>query len=275
LKVQASERLAERFARNRREGRTGLIPFLTAGDPSLAFTERALRVLDRPEVTAIEIGVPFTDPLADGPTIQRSSERALARDVTLREILDRIGAIRPRIEAPLVLMSYVNPILRLGLERFADRAADAGIDAVIATDLPIEESREYGRALGKRGIGTVFLAAPTSSPERIRRIARACTGFLYYVSLTGVTGARSALPAGAAARLAAVRRLTTKPLAIGFGVSAPAHVRALAPHCDAVVVGSALVRAVEREKSDRRRLAALDSRVGGLIGPLRWGEGAR
>lgn len=262
-------RLADRFDLLRREGRTGLIPFLTAGDPTLRFTEKAIPLLDRPETAAIEIGVPFSDPLADGPTIQRSSERALARGATLEKVLDLLERLRPSLSAPLVLMSYMNPMLRLGLDRFAARAARAGVDGVIATDLPVEESAEYERVLASHGIGTVFLAAPTSPPGRVRKIAAASTGFIYYVSLTGVTGARADLPRDLGARLGAVRRITRKPLAVGFGVSTAAQVRGLMPRCDAVVVGSALVRAVEGKRSDRERLAALDRTVTALAAPLR------
>jgi len=268
LSAGTSGRLDARFRAITRGGGTGLIPFLTAGDPSLAFTARALRLLDRPGVAAIELGVPFTDPLADGPTIQRSSERALARGVTLGDTLDMIGRLRSRLSAPIVLMSYLNPLIRIGLERFAARAASAGVDAVLATDLPVEEAGEYGRLLGARGIGAVFLAAPTSSLARIEKIAAESTAFLYYVSLTGVTGARSSLPPDLAARLGRVRERSARPLAVGFGVSSPAHVRALSPSCDAVVVGSALVQAVEAEKSDRSRLAALEQKAGALLRPL-------
>lgn len=262
-------RLGAGFARLRREGRTGLIPFLTAGDPSLAFTAKAIRLLDRPETAAIEIGVPFSDPLADGPTIQRSSERALAAGVSLDDTLDLVARLRGVVAAPLVLMSYMNPMLRIGIDRFASRAAAAGVDGVIATDLPVEESAGYIRSLDAKGLGTIFLAAPTSSDARVRKIAAASSGFLYYVSLTGVTGARTALPADLAKRLEQVRRITSKPLAVGFGVSTAAHVRALAPHCDAVVVGSALVQAVEAEKTDKARLAALERKLGVLTAPLR------
>ncbi|MFH1680446.1 MAG: tryptophan synthase subunit alpha [Candidatus Eisenbacteria bacterium] len=260
-----SERLGARFDEVRAEGRAGLIPFITAGDPSGAFTGKAIRVLDRPGVAAIEVGVPFSDPLADGPTIQRSSERALAAGATLRGTLLIVERVRDEVEAPIVLMSYLNPILRFGIERFADQASRAGVDAVIATDLPVEESAGYRAALSARGIGTVFLAAPTSPPARIALIARACTAFLYYVSLTGVTGARRSLERGLFGRLAAVRARTRKPLAVGFGVSTPGHVRALAPHCDAVVVGSALVRAIEGAGTDRTRLASLEREVDALL----------
>lgn len=275
MKSGRADRLGRRFEELRREGRTGLIPFLTAGDRSLGFTEKALLMLDRPGVAAIEIGVPFSDPLADGPTIQRSSERALAAGTTLAGVLGMIGKVREKISAPIVLMSYMNPMLRFGLERFAERAAKAGVDGLIATDLPVEEAGPLGKVLAAKGIGSVFLAAPTSPPARVRKIAAACTGFLYYVSLTGVTGARTSLPKDLGKRLAGVRRITSRPLAVGFGVSEPAQVKALAPHCDAVVVGSVLVQTVEAEKSDKARLAALDRKVASLLAPLTTGSGKK
>ncbi|MBM3320328.1 MAG: tryptophan synthase subunit alpha [Candidatus Eisenbacteria bacterium] len=267
-----SDRLARRFEELGAERRTGLIPFLTCGDPSPGFTEKAIRLLDRPGTAAIEIGVPFSDPLADGPTIQRASERALAAGATLEKTIGLVARLRGEIAAPIVLMSYVNPILRFGVERFADEASEAGVDAVIATDLPLEESAAWRAVLRDRGIGTVFLAAPTSPLERIARIARACTAFLYYVSRTGVTGARRSLENGLARRLAEVRARTKKPLAVGFGVSRPEHARALAPHADAVVVGSALVRAIESARSDRERFAALEREVGALLEALAPGR---
>jgi tryptophan synthase alpha chain len=272
--VRSAKRIRLRFEEIRRRRGAGLIPFLTAGDPSLAFTERALGLLDRPGIAAIEIGVPFSDPLADGPTIQRSSERALAGGITLAETLELVRRVRKSISAPLVLMSYMNPIFRFGLDRFADRASRAGVDAVLATDLPVEESTAYRRVLREHGIGTVFLAAPTSPPDRVSRIAKACSAFLYYVSLTGVTGARRTLDPDLAARLGATRALTKLPLAVGFGVSSAEQVAALAPHCDAVVVGSTLVEAIETERSDRARLSALDRKVAALLQPL-LGEGKR
>ncbi len=265
--------LRERLASLRRDGATGLIPFLTAGDPSMAFTERAIRALDRPGVVAIELGVPFSDPLADGPTIQRSSERALAAGVTLPATLDLVRRLSGTISTPIVLMSYYNPMLRHGLDRFAKRARRSGVAAVIATDLPVEEGAPYRKAMDRVGVGTVFLAAPTSSRERVSRIAEASDPFLYYVSMTGTTGSGSDLPKDVVDRLEMIRRLIATPLAVGFGVTRPEHVKRLAPHCDAVVVGSALVAAVEREKRTVDRLGALDRLVGRLCGPLA-GRGA-
>jgi len=266
--LTADATIRSRFRALRRNGKTGLIPFLVAGDPSLSFTEKAIRRLDRPGVAAIEIGVPFSDPLADGPTIQRSSERALAKGVTLPDTLDMVARVTGEIATPIILMTYYNPVLRYGLERFAGRAGKSGVEGVIATDLPVEEGKEYREVMRRHGIGTVFLAAPTSSDSRVRRIAAASTAFLYYVSMTGTTGSGTKLPADVKARLDQVRSLSKAPLAIGFGVTAPRQVRDLAPHCDAVVVGSALVEAVEKERTVAKKLRVLDDLVTGLTRPL-------
>ena len=260
--------MQSRFAALRKAGNTGLIPFLTAGDPSMTFTEKAIRLLDRPGVVAIELGVPFSDPLADGPIIQRSSERALAGGATLPGTLDLVERLREKITTPIVIMTYFNPVLRFGLERFARRAARAGVEGVIVTDLPVEEGKEYRQLMRKHGIGTVFLAAPTSSESRIRQIDSASTAFLYYVSMTGTTGSGTGLPNDVLARLDRLRALIRSPLAIGFGVTSPGDVKKLAPHCDAVVVGSALVKAIEEKKTMAEKLSALDKLVGRLVAPL-------
>lgn len=266
--MSPADELRSRFAGLRAERKTGLVPFLTAGDPSLSFTEKAIRSLDRPGVAAIELGVPFSDPLADGPIIQRSAERALAAGVTLAATLDLVAKLSGAVSTPIVLMTYYNPMLRFGLDRFAARSRKAGVAAVIATDLPVEESGEYGQTMKRHDIGTVFLAAPTSSDERVRAIAAASTAFLYYVSMTGTTGSGAALPPDLVARLDRVRNLTPSPLAIGFGVTTPRDVKRLAPHCDAVVVGSALVHAVEKERKTGDKLRTLDRLVAGLAAPL-------
>ncbi len=265
--------ISSRFRDLRESKKAGLLPFLTVGDPNLRFTEKAIRAMDRPGVIAIELGVPFSDPLADGPTIQLSSERALANGVSLRDTLNLVERVRPKISTPLVLMSYLNPIHRFGYDKFARRAASAGVDAVLPTDMPIEESASLRGSLKKHEVGVVFLAAPTTPVARIRKIAGLSTAFTYYVSLTGTTGARATLPAGLVDRLKKVRAVVQGPLAVGFGVSKGSHVRRLAPHCDAVVVGSAVVRTIDGEKNDSARLAALDRLLRDLIRPLRPGKG--
>jgi tryptophan synthase alpha chain len=237
-------RIDEAFAALRREGRTGLITYVTAGDPALDRSAEILRRLDRAGADLIEVGVPFSDPLADGPVIQRATERALAAGTSLGGVLDMLAALRADLRAPLVVFSYANPILRMGTDRFIERARSAGVDGVLTLDVPPEEAGELRARLGRAGIDTIFLLSPTTSAERIRRAAALGSGFLYGISRLGVTGARDTL-AGSARELAArVRQETGMPLALGFGVSRPEHVRAIGAWADAAVVGSALVSVV-------------------------------
>lgn len=234
-------RIDDLFARLRREGRRGLIPFVTAGDPDLEATARLVRAIEESGADLIELGVPFSDPLADGPTIQRSSQRALASKTTLRGILALVRDIRRRTEVPLVLMTYYNPVFAYGEDTFLEAARDAGVDGFIVPDLPVDEGGDfYGRAAAA-GLDAVQLVAPTSPDDRVRMIAERSRGFLYYVSLTGVTGSRRKLAADLPRQLGRIRSLTDKPLAVGFGVSTPAHAAEIGRTADAVVVGSALI----------------------------------
>jgi tryptophan synthase alpha chain len=238
-------RIGARFEGLVPEGRKGFVAFLTAGDPSPERTVSAALELDRAGVDVLELGVPFSDPLADGPVIQRASERALRRGVTLATVLDVVRRIRERSELPLLLFSYLNPLLRPGLARLARDAREAGVDGVLVTDLPPEEAGEWLAAARGEGLDTVFLAAPTSPDERLRRVAEASRGFVYAVSRTGVTGEQGALSSDAGPLLARLRALTRQPVALGFGISTPQQVAAAAAVADAVVVGSALVRFLE------------------------------
>jgi len=241
----AHSRLAETFARLRRPPNApGLVAFVTAGDPDLPRTEGILRALDQGGADVIEVGVPFSDPLADGPVIQRATERALAAGATLAGVLDMIGRVRADLRAPIVLFSYVNPILRLGTERFADRARDAGVDGVLVLDLPIEEASEFRSLMASRGIDTILLLSPTTTDDRLRRAASLGSGFLYAISRLGVTGARDTLAEGVEEMVARIRRASTLPLALGFGISKPEHVREVGKWADAAVVGSALVSVI-------------------------------
>jgi tryptophan synthase alpha chain len=227
------------------ENRTcGLVAYVTCGDPNLETTFEVVKALEKAGADAIELGVPFSDPIADGPVIQEASFRSLSHGTTVADVLTTARFIREMSEIPLIAFSYLNPIMRYGESRFANDAADAGIDAVLVTDLPPESADSMRNALRKRGIGMVFLLAPTSSDERVRRVSDASDGFVYYVSTTGVTGARKDLDPELLERLKAVRSQIPLPLAVGFGVSTNEHYRALAQHCDAIVVGSAIVRAV-------------------------------
>jgi tryptophan synthase alpha chain len=238
-------RIGERFEKRRAEGKPAFVAFLTAGDPSLDRTVGAAVELDRAGADVLELGVPFSDPMADGPVIQRASERALARGVTLPRVLETVHRIRERSELPLLLFSYYNPLLQHGLERLAHEAREAGVDGVLVTDLPPEEAREWVVAARAADLDTVFLASPTSPPERLRLVAEATRGFVYAISRTGVTGEREALSEDARPLVGRLRALTQVPVALGFGLSTPEQVREAAAVADGVVVGSALVRFLE------------------------------
>ena len=238
-------RLAETFARLKaRANGPGLVTYITAGDPDLPRTEGILRALERGGADVIEVGVPFSDPLADGPVIQRATERALASGTTLAGVLDMIGRMRAEITAPIVIFSYANPILRLGVERFADQASAAGVDGVLVLDLPIEEADDFRALSGSRGIDTILLLSPTTTDNRLRRAAALGSGFLYAISRLGVTGARDAIADGAEDMVRRIRTVSSLPIALGFGISRPDHVREVGRWADAAVVGSALVSVI-------------------------------
>lgn len=238
------KRVDSLFRRLRKEDRCGFIAFVTCGDPSLDATVEIVHALDMAGADAIELGVPFSDPIADGPTIQESSQRALLNGTTLRDCLEVARRVRETSEVPLILFSYLNPLMRYGLREVARDAAKAGVDSILVTDLPPEEAKEFRSALHDSGIGLVFLLSPTSSSDRIRLVDRMSDGFIYYVSTTGVTGARTELDSRLLDRLDEIRGEVRRPLAVGFGVSKPEHHRALSARCSAVVVGSAIVRAI-------------------------------
>jgi tryptophan synthase alpha chain len=256
-----SSRISLRFADLRRSGEMGLVAYLTAGDPSLAATERFVLALAEAGADVIELGVPFSDPVADGPVIQRASERALRSGTTLAGVLSLVKSLRTKTEVPLVLFSYFNPVLQMGLQRFADAAKDAAADGVLITDLTPEEGAEYRVAIQLRGLDTIFLAAPTSTDERLALIAKSSSGFLYLISRTGVTGAKDQLAEELPALARRVRRVTELPIAIGFGISLPGHVSMLGGLADAAVVGSALVEEIERAGSVEAAAQALAARV--------------
>ncbi|MCS6817449.1 MAG: tryptophan synthase subunit alpha [Blastocatellia bacterium] len=239
-------RIRERLEALRRAGRKGFIPYLTAGDPNLETTARLIRALEIAGADVIELGVPFSDPIADGPVIQRASERALRRGTRLRDCLDIVADVRRQSDIPIVLFSYLNPLLQFGLERLAKTMAAVGLDGVLVTDLVPEEAEDFRRLMRAHGIETIFLAAPTSTDERIAEIARSSSGFIYVVSRTGVTGTREQLSEAMRPTVERVRRHTDLPIAVGFGISHPEHVRESWRYADAAVVGSALVQEIER-----------------------------
>ena len=239
-----SNRLADTFERLRAEKRPGLVTYTTAGDPDLPRSAEILEALDRAGADVVEVGVPFSDPLADGPVIQRATERAIAAGGSLRASLAMIARVRPQVKAPIVVFSYANPMLRLGLDAFARQAADAGVDGVLTLDLPIEEAGGFRDTLARAGIDTIFLLSPTTTDARIKAAAALGSGFLYGISRLGVTGARAEVASGAEALVRRIRAHTAMPIALGFGISRPEHVRQLRGKADAAVVASALVQEV-------------------------------
>jgi tryptophan synthase alpha chain len=245
-----SDRIQKQFDRMRTERRTGLVVYVTAGDPSLDFITRLVPALAEAGADVIELGVPFSDPIADGPAIQRASERALRAGATLGTILDAVRGIRGRAFVPLVIFSYFNPVLQMGLERFAARCADAGADGALLTDLPPEEAGEYCAVMQGHGLDTIFLAAPTSTDVRLAQVASCSAGFLYLVSRTGITGAKEHLSEDVLPLVGRARKVCSLPLAVGFGISRPEHVRELGGVADAVVIGSAVVERLESHASD-------------------------
>jgi tryptophan synthase alpha chain len=254
-------RITQRFADLRRAGDMGLVAYITAGDPSLDATERFVLALAEAGADVIELGVPFSDPVADGPMIQRASERALRSGTTLARVLALVKSVRAKTDVPIVLFSYFNPVLQMGLDKFADAAKAAGADGVLITDLTPEEGGEYRTAMSSRGLDTIFLAAPTSTDQRLALIAKASSGFLYLISRTGVTGAKDQLAEELPALARRVRRVTDLPIAIGFGISLPGHVSVLGGLADAAVVGSALVDEIERAATVEAAAEALAARV--------------
>lgn len=257
-------RIAATFDHLHRAGRKAFIPYITAGDPDLETTLRLILELERSGADILELGVPFSDPMADGPVIQRASERALRNQVSARDCLQLVGRVREQSAMPIVLFSYLNPLLALHSQALGDELQRAGVDGVIATDLVPEEAEEFAKSLREADIDTIFLVAPTSTDERLKLIAQASSGFVYALSRTGVTGVRQSLSATAAKLVDRVRRFTQLPLAVGFGISTPAQVREIWQHADAAVVGSRIVAEIESLKND----PALVHKVGALAGWL-------
>jgi len=239
-------RITRLFERTRAEGRPALIAYLTAGDPDPSRTAGLIQALQRGGVDLIELGVPFSDPIADGPVIQRASDRALRAGTTLRKVLDIAETVRVESEIPLLLFTYLNPVLRYGFDKLGRDAAAAGIDGCLLTDLSVEEAEHYVEAIRAHGLDTVFLAAPTSTDRRLQLVSRYSSGFVYLVSRTGVTGERSSISSAAPELVRRMRSVTDLPLAVGFGISSPEHVAGIGSLADGEVVGSALVRKIEQ-----------------------------
>jgi tryptophan synthase alpha chain len=268
-------RIGERFAGLRARGERALVPFVTAGDPDLETTAALVRSMEEAGADLIELGVPFSDPIADGPTIQRASERALAAGTSLRRVLMLVKELRPRVDIPLLLMGYANPFYAMGAEGFADAAAAAGVDGVICPDLPPEEGEDLYGALESRGVDAVLLASPTTTDARLAMLARRTRGFLYYVPLTGVTGARREVAQGLAEGVARVRAHGDVPVCVGFGISRPEHAAEVGRFADGVVVGSALVERIERAADPAEAVASVSELVAELKAALRPSHGGR
>jgi tryptophan synthase alpha chain len=269
MPVGTATRISDLFGRCKNQGRKAFIAYLTGGDPSLEHTKSLVLALERGGADLIELGVPFSDPIADGPVIQRASHRALGAGTTLLKILELVREIRRESQVPLLLFSYLNPLLRYGFEKLAKDAVEVGIDGVLLTDLCIEEAQDSVGRLRAQGLDTVFLAAPTSTDRRLRLVSQHSSGFVYLVSRTGVTGEQASLSGAAHSLVQRMREFTSLPLAVGFGISTPQHVAEVAETADGVVVGSAIVRFIESNAADPALPEKLHQFVRELSAPLR------
>jgi len=262
-------RIHDHFEKLRAKGEKALVPFLTAGDPDLETTEALVLAMVEAGADVIELGVPFSDPTAEGPTIQRSSARALARGTSLRAILRLVDRLRPKVDVPLVLMGYANPIHAMGGKAFATAAAEVGVDGIIIPDLTPEDGKPWLDPCREAGIDPILLASPTTRPERLAMLVRETRGFLYYVSLQGVTGARSALARGIEEKVRLAQSLGDVPVCVGFGVGTPEHAATIGAFADGVVVGSAIVDRIEAAASKEAAVEDVARFVASLKAPLR------
>ena len=258
-------KISRTFEKLRSEGRKALIPFITAGYPDINTTEKFIYELEKSGADLIELGVPFSDPMADGPVIQMASERSLANGTNLKTILELVKKVRKRTEIPIILMGYYNPFFIYGLKRISRDAKNAGVDGFLIVDLPPEEAGEMKAQTDSAGLDIIFLLAPTSDEKRINLITKNGTGFIYYVSLTGVTGIRSELDRDIRKQIKKIRRKTRLPIGVGFGISSPAHAKRVAKWADAVVVGSAIIKIVENSSSKKQMV----QRVGKFVNDLK------
>ncbi|MBI5639015.1 MAG: tryptophan synthase subunit alpha [Nitrospirae bacterium] len=245
-------RISSKFKEIRKRKAKAFIPYIMAGDPGLARTKELVSILEDCGADIIELGVPFSDPLADGPTIQKAAQRALQQGVTLHSVIELVRSLRSFTQIPVLLMTYYNLIFKYGEERFVGDASSAGVDGIIVPDLPPEEAGNILMHAKKADFDIIFLLAPTSTEERIRRVARASGGFIYYVSITGITGARLSLDPAIASHIAGIRQESGKPIAVGFGISTPEEAAAVSEFADGVIVGSAIVKQVEGSEEDLR-----------------------
>lgn len=261
--------ITEAFEKARAAGSCAFIPFMTGGFPDMPTCYELVKALDDAGADVIEVGLPFSDPLADGPTIQKAGRVALDNGTTPETVLHMIAELRPDIKAPIVLMTYLNPVMRMGFERFAKRCEESGVAGTIIPDLPVEEAASWLNAARKHGIDTIFMAAPTTTPDRARRIASDSSGFLYYVSMTGVTGSAFVLSDETRTKISQLREIAPVPVAVGFGISTASQAKALAGVADGVIVGSALIRAVQDRESPEEQIASVSSLAADLARALK------
>jgi len=254
------------FRKLKKENRKAFIPYIMAGDPFLERTRDIVLMFEECGADIVELGVPFTDPIADGPTIQRASERALKAGVTLKKVIAFVKELRRSTQIPIVLMTYYNPVFKYGEENFIKDAKDAGVDGVIVPDLPLDEGEYFIKQSRKADLSTIFLLAPTSTGDRIKKVVKASKGFIYYVTITGVTGAALLLDSSTETLLSEIRKYTDKPIAVGFGVSTPEEASAVAKVSDGVIVGSAIVRRFHESPDELRNyLISLREAINGLV----------
>jgi tryptophan synthase alpha chain len=262
-------RITQKFAELRKNKQKAFIAYITAGDPNLSTTEQLVYAFEEAGVDIIELGVPFSDPIAEGPIIQAASARALKKNTGLKDVLALVARIRKSSQIPIAFMTYYNVIFRFGDQRFVDAAVEAGVDGVIIPDLPPEEAGDLRKAARKKDFATVFFMAPTTTNERLKKVTQASTGFLYYVSLTGVTGVRAKLSDSIGADVKRAKRLTSGPICVGFGISTPDHVRSVGKVADGVIVGSAIVREVEKNAGKKDLVKNVAGYVTTLASALR------
>lgn len=247
-------RIDKKFKELKRRGKKAFIAYVTAGDPNLSVTREIVLSLEKSGVDIVELGIPFSDPIADGPTIQAASHRALSGGVTLKKVFSMMGPLRKATQIPIAFMTYYNPVLKYGIKKFIRDCGIKGVDGVIIPDLPFEEAGELIRVSKRSGVASIFLAAPTSTKKRIKDIAKNSMGFIYYVSLTGVTGARKKLSVQAVSNVKIIKSMTKKPVAVGFGISTPDQARSIARMADGVIVGSAIVRIIANNRKNSKAL---------------------
>ena len=257
-------RIDKLFRKLKEEKKKALIVYITAGDPDIRATKKLILELEKSGADLVEIGIPFSDPLADGPTIQKASQRALLKGVTVKSILNAARLARKETDIPIVFMTYYNPVMRYGFEKFVRDSRSAGVDGIIVPDMPPEESNELVRVSAGEEFSTIFLAAPTSTRKRLKKIAEKSKGFIYYVSLTGVTGARKKLPPDVIRHVRELKRLTAKPVCVGFGVSCPKQAKKMTRLADGVIVGSAIIRIIEANIGKRDMYGKVSKFVAGL-----------